>query len=112
VGTEVIHWSRTTHYWFLHFWCYPPRDGLTPEERAPLRAYYTDRLDEALGGRLDRREFGRAWDHCWLKTFAQIAFCMVDALIGTPSADDVARVRTLCANAIGEAKRIADTHAA
>jgi hypothetical protein len=101
-----------THYWFLHFWCYPPRDGLTPEERAPLRAYYTDRFNEALGGRLDRREFDRAWDLCWLKTFAQIAFCMVDALIGTPSADDVARVRTLCANAIGEAKRIADTHAA
>jgi hypothetical protein len=101
-----------TWYWFLHFWCYPPRDGMTPEDREPLRAYYTDRLDEALGGRLDRREFGRVWDLCWLKAFAQIGFCMVDALVGSPSTDDVARVRTLCAKAIGEAKRIADTHAA
>jgi hypothetical protein len=101
-----------THYWFLHFWCYPPRDGLTPEERAPLRVHYTDRINEKLGGRLDRREFDRAWDLCWLKTFAQIGFCMVDVLVGTPSPDDVARVRTLCGKAIGEAKRIADTHAA
>jgi hypothetical protein len=101
-----------THYWFLHFWCYPPRDGLTPEDRAPLRAYYTDRLDETLGGRLDRREFGRVWDLCWLKAFAQIGFCMVDALVGTPSADEVARVRTLCAKAIAEAKRITDAYAA
>jgi hypothetical protein len=99
-----------THYWFLHFWCYPPRDGRTPEDRAPLRDYYTLRLEEALGGRLDRQEFDRAWDLCWLKVFAQIGFCMVDALVGTPSADDVARVRALCTKAVGQAKRIVDTH--
>src|SRR5262245_57088279 len=50
-----------TWYWFLHFWCYPPRDGLAPEDREPLRAYYTRRLDEALGGRLDLSAFDRAW---------------------------------------------------
>ena len=42
-------------YWFLHFWCYPPNDGRAPEDREPLKAYYVQRLDEALGGRLDRR---------------------------------------------------------
>ena len=99
-----------TWYWFLHFWCYPPRDGMTPEDREPLRAYYTDRLDEALGGRLDRREFGRVWDLCWLKAFAQIGFCLVDSLVGTPFAEEIARVRTLCAKAIRNAKRIADAH--
>ena len=34
-------------YWFLHFWCYPPRDGLAPEDREPLRDYYVQRLEEA-----------------------------------------------------------------
>jgi hypothetical protein len=29
------------------------------------KAYYTERLAEALGGRLDRREFARVWDLCW-----------------------------------------------
>ena len=48
-----------TWYWFLHFWCYPPRDGMTPEDRAPLRAYYTDQLDEALGDRLTVAQFDR-----------------------------------------------------
>ena len=99
-----------THYWFLHFWCYPPRDGLTPEDREPLRAYYTGRLNEALGGHLDFQAFDRAWDLCWLKSFAQIGFCLVDSLVGTPSAEDIARVRTLCAKAIRNAKRIADAH--
>jgi hypothetical protein len=97
-------------YWFLHFWCYPPRDGLAPEDREPLRGYYMRRLDEALGGRLDLKAFDRAWDLCWLKVFAQIGFCLADALVGTPSADDIARVRALCAKAIGKAKRIADAH--
>jgi hypothetical protein len=99
-------------YWFLHFWCYPPRDGRSPEDREPLRAYYTHRLDEALGGHLDLQAFDRAWELCWLKTFAQIGFCLVDALVGTPSADDIARVRALCAKAIGQAKRIVDAHVA
>jgi hypothetical protein len=99
------------HYWFLHFWCYPPRDGLAPEDREPLRAYYTGRLDDALGGHLDRQAFDRAWQLCWLKAFAQIGFCLVDSLAGTPSADDVARVKALCAKAISTAKTIADTHA-
>jgi hypothetical protein len=101
-----------THYWFLHFWCYPPRDGRAPEDREPLRAYYMGRLDEALGGHLDRQAFDRAWQLCWLKSFAQIGFCLVDSLAGTPSADDVARVKALCAKVVGMAKMIADAHAA
>jgi hypothetical protein len=99
-----------TWYWFLHFWCYPPRDGRTIEDRAPLRAYYAERLDEALGGQLDRAAFDRSWDLGWLKVFAQLGFCLADALVGTPSVADIARVRVLCKKAIDEAKRIADAH--
>jgi len=99
-------------YWFLHFWCYPPNDGRSPEDREPLRAYYVQRLDEALGGRLDHRAFERAWDLSWLKVLAQIGFCLADPLVGTPSADTVARVRALCAKAFDKARRIADAHAA
>jgi hypothetical protein len=95
-------------YWFLHFWCYPPSDGRPPEDREPLWQYYAHRLDEALGGRLDFQEFDRAWELCWLKVFAQLGFCLADPLVGTPSADDIARVRALCAKAIDKAKRIAD----
>jgi hypothetical protein len=69
------------------------------------------RLEEALGT-LDRREFERAWDLSWLKTFAQVGFCLADPLVGEHSVQDVARVRALCRKAIGRAKRIADAHAA
>ena len=54
--------------------------------------------------------FERAWELSWLKVFAQIGFCLADPLVGTPSADDIARVRALCAKAIGKARRIADAH--
>jgi hypothetical protein len=36
---------------------------------------------------------------------------LADPLVGKPSADDIARVKALCANAIGKARRIADVHA-
>ena len=97
-------------YWLLHFWCYPPGDGLAPEDREPLRAYYVQRLNEELGGRLDLQAFERAWELSWLKVLAQVGFCLADPLVGKPSADDIARVRALCAKAIGKARRIADAH--
>jgi hypothetical protein len=98
-------------YWFLHFWCYPPNDGRPPEDREPLRLYYVRRLEDALGGRFDRSAFERSWDLSWLKVFAQIGFCLADPLVGTPSPQDVVRVRALCGKAIEQAKRIADAHA-
>jgi hypothetical protein len=55
--------------------------------------------------------FDRSWALCWLKVFAQLGFCLADALVGTPSAEDIARVRALCKKAVDEAKRIADAHA-
>ena len=88
-------------YWLLHFWCYPPGDGLAPEDREPLRAYYVQRLNEELGGRLDLGAFERAWDLSWLKVLAQVGFCL---------ADDIVRARALCAKAIAKARRIADAH--
>jgi hypothetical protein len=96
-------------YWFLHFWCYPPRDGRPPEDREPLKLYYVQALEGALGG-LDRGEFERAWELSWLKVFAQIGFCLVDPLVGEHSGEDVVRVRALCRKAIDRAKRIVDTH--
>jgi hypothetical protein len=96
-------------YWFLHFWCYPPKDGRPPEDRDPLKLYYVHALEEALGG-LDRGEFERAWELSWLKVFAQLGFCLVDAVAGKHTAEDAARVRALCRKAIDRAKRIVDTH--
>ena len=62
-------------------------------------------------GQLDRSAFERAWELSWLKVFAQIGFCLADPLVGKPSADDIARVKALCAKAIGKARRIMDAHA-
>jgi hypothetical protein len=98
-------------YWLLHFWCYPPSDRRTPEDREPLRAYYVERLNEALGGRLDRAAFERAWDLSWLKVLTQVGFCLADPLVGRHTQEDVARVRAQCRKAIDRAKRIADAHA-
>jgi hypothetical protein len=39
-----------------------------------------------------------------------VGFCLADPLVGTPSADDIVRVKALCAEAIGKARRIADAH--
>jgi hypothetical protein len=97
-------------YWFLHFWCYPPNDGKSPEDREPLKRYYVERLEAALGT-LDRKAFDLAWDLSWLKVFAQLGFCLVDSLVGEHPATELARVRAVCAKAIAQAKRIADTHA-
>lgn len=97
-------------YWFLHFWCYPPNDGRTAEDREPLRLYYMRRLENDLG-RLDPAEFERAWDLSFLKVLAQIGFCLVDPLAGAHSPEDASRVRALCRKAIDRAKRIADAHA-
>lgn len=94
-------------YWFLHFWCYPPNDGRAPEDREPLRLYYLERLEIALG-RSDRAAFDLAWDLSWLKVFVQLGFCLVDPLAGTHSPEDVVRVRALCRKALNRAKRIAD----
>jgi hypothetical protein len=98
-------------YWLLHFWCYPPSDGRAPEDREPLLAYYVERLQEALGGQLDRAAFERAWNLSWLKVLAQVGFCLADPLVGTHTQEDVARVRTQCRKAIDRARRIADAHA-
>ena len=95
-------------YWLLHFWCYPPSDGRTPEDREPVRAYYVERLNEALGRQLDRAAFERAWDLSWLKVLAQVGFCLADPLVGAHTQEDVARVRAQCRKAIDRAKRIAD----
>jgi hypothetical protein len=67
-------------------------------------------LSEELGARLDLQALERAWELSWLKVLAQVGFCLADPLVGKPSADDIARVRALCAKAIVKARRIVDAH--
>jgi hypothetical protein len=97
-------------YAFLHFWCYPPRDGRTPAEREPLLSYYRQRLAAELGPRFHEPAFERAWQLSWLKAFAQLAFCHVDPLVGTAAPEDVARARATCRAAVARAKQVLDTH--
>jgi hypothetical protein len=66
------------HHWFLHFWAYPPDDGLPPEARAPLRDFYLAELEAALGQAIDRGEFERTWDLGWLRTLSMIGICLAD----------------------------------
>jgi hypothetical protein len=80
-----------------------------PEDREPLKQYYLQRLEEALGT-LDRREFETAWDLSWRRVFAQLGSCLVDSLVGEHTAQDLARVRGLCGRAIQRARRIVDIH--
>jgi len=97
-------------FWFLQFWCYPPKDGKSLEDREPLRAFYRRRLDRALGGTLDKADFERSFALCWLWVFAEIGFILIDPLTGKHGEDDVRRVRTLCRDAVDHAKRIYDAH--
>jgi hypothetical protein len=66
-------------HWFLHFWAYPPSDGLPPEAREPLRDFYLAELESALGERIDRVEFERTWGLAWLRTFSTIGYLLADA---------------------------------
>jgi hypothetical protein len=97
-------------YWYLQFWCYPPPDGCSLNEREGLRLYYRDRLNERLGGQLDALAFEAAFDLCWLSTFAEIGFLIIDPLIGSRSESERERVVATCQRAVDRAKRIYDAH--
>jgi hypothetical protein len=94
--------------WFLQFYCYPPDDGCSLVDREPLRAYYIERLAQALGGRFDRTGFERAWHLSWLKTYIQIGFCLVDPLTGKVTEEEAERVRRKCRESIDHIKWICD----
>lgn len=95
-------------YWFLHFWCYPPNDGLDITHRQPLLEHYAGRLSTLLGPRFDRAAFDRSWDLCWLKVFVQLGCCLIDPLVGKLTPEEAAGVRRMVARAVDEAKRIYD----
>jgi hypothetical protein len=103
--------ADTAWYAFLHFWCYPPHDARTPAERESLLSYHRQCLAAELGRRFDEQAFERAWQLSWLKVFAQLAFCLVDPLVGTAAPEEVARARSTCRTAVARAKQILDTHA-
>ncbi|HEX5093006.1 MAG TPA: phosphotransferase, partial [Burkholderiales bacterium] len=77
------------HHWFLHFWVYPPADGLLPEDRAPLRDFYLAELEATLGRPIDRAEFHRTWDLAWLRVMSMLGFCFAD--VPDPAAPEARR---------------------
>jgi hypothetical protein len=97
-------------FWFLQFWCYPPNDGKSLEDREPLLAFYRQRLDRALGGTLDEADFERSFALSWLLVFAEIGFILADPLSGVHTEDDVQRVRAACRGAVDHARRLYDAH--
>jgi hypothetical protein len=97
-------------YWYLQFWCYPPADGRSLDDREALRLHYRDRLNAALRGKLDPHAFDVVFALSWLSAFAEIGFMMGDPLIGAPSAGERDRVVATCRLALDRAKRIYDAH--
>ncbi len=103
--------SDIAWYAFLHFWCYPARDGRTPLEREALLQHYRMRLAAEMGKRLDEAAFERTWQLAWLKVFAQLAFCLADPLVGSADREEAQRARATCKTALERARRIMDRHA-
>lgn len=97
-------------YWFLQFWAYPPNDGKTPEDRAPLLQSYVQALEAALGGTLDRELFRKSWDLAWVRVFAELGFCLADQLAGEHTSEDRARVAQICKRAVAVTRRACDAH--
>ncbi len=93
-------------FWFLHFWCYSPRDGLDVLDREPLREYYIEKLAFHLRERFDREEFERAWDLSWLKSFVQLGFCLIDPVVDSREPLILEDVRGRVRRAVEEAQRI------
>jgi hypothetical protein len=97
-------------YWYLQFWCYPPADGRSLEDREGLRLYYRDRLNAGLGGKLDPQAFEAAFALSWLSAFAEIGFIISDPLTGSPTESQRDRVVAMCRYAVDRARRIYDAH--
>lgn len=99
------------NHWFFQFWAYPPADGQGPEDRDGLRDYYLERLEAALGRRVDRVQFARDWDLAWLRELVRVSFCLIDPLMApSPTAEDRARVAETCRRAIALARYAYDRH--
>ena len=62
-------------------------------ERDLLLLHYRHQLAAELGHRCDESMFERTWQLSWLKAVAQLAFCLVDPLVGSADRGEVERVR-------------------
>jgi hypothetical protein len=105
VGVELA-W-----FWFLRFWAYPPADGKSVADRAPLVARFTARLEAELGARADRRELEIGWELGFVCVLAQVGWLLVDPLTAPGhTAEDVARVKRVCREALARARRARDAY--
>jgi hypothetical protein len=117
---SVFDWERASTgpagvdlawYWFLRFWAYPPADGKSVDERAPLLEAYAAELAAALGRPVDRRELDVGWDLGWICVLAQVGWILVDRLTSPGhTAEDVERARASCRAAMAWARRALDAH--
>jgi hypothetical protein len=91
-------------HWFLHFWAYPPNDGLPVEARTPLLDFYLTELESALGHGIDREEFARTWKLAWVRTLATIGYILADVPDpAAPPARERARAAVTLARSILDA---------
>lgn len=93
-------------YWVLHFWCYPPADGIAPAGRAAFLAHYADEMAALLGARFERGAFDEAFDLCWLIAFSQLACTLTGSLTLADTPEERRRCRSAVEAAFAEARRL------
>jgi hypothetical protein len=98
-----------TWCWFLNFWCFPPYNS-KPIEHEPLRKIYIKRLGELMTSCGSAHDLERSWQLSWLKTFAQLGWCLVLPARGTNDQTQKDKVKALVEQAVIEARHIADKH--
>jgi hypothetical protein len=98
-------------YWFLHFWAYPVATApVRPDRRVGLDAYW-DEFARACARPPDRAQFDESCDLAWLSILCQIGFLLADPLTEeAPSAEAIARVKEVSAEAIARARALRDRH--
>jgi hypothetical protein len=117
---SIFDWERASSgpvgvdlawYWFLRFWAYPPSDGKSVSDRAPLLEAYLARLGDELGQAVDHRAFDVGLELGFLCVLAQIGWLLVDRLTSPGHTEvDVARARRICREAMVRARRAVDAH--
>jgi hypothetical protein len=97
--------------WFLEFWCNPPDDGVTLDERETYREHYFRSLCRALPFELERAEFDRSWHLSWLKVFVQLGWHLAKSLKDPAAKRGYSEeARAFCKKAIDHAAWIVESY--